>query len=300
MNEVKDNSKLPYFFFNFLTEYTHDDFVIPPYIDKYFRDMLERFEMNGYLDNTLLIVVSDHGSRLVPYAYQTEAGNLEKNLPFISMRLPKKLWGTSYHQNAKSNRNRLVNAFDVYQTLRHFLHINANYTKEMDRKQFSINDKNTRYLRGISLFEKIPLNRSCSDASIPDSFCSCFKESVMTEKEFKNNTKVTFTEVTSFILQYINNLSRKFRDKCVPFELEKVQRVTNFSQRNKDIFQFVLILQPGDAWFQTVVKINRTSTKIDDSLSIYGKSVRESPYKKQSHCVDDSVMRNYCFCKDLL
>jgi hypothetical protein len=296
MNEIEDNSKLPYFFFNFLTEYTHDDFVVPSYVDRYFRDMLERFERNGYLDNTLLIVFSDHGSRLVQYSYQTEAGNLEKNLPFISMRLPKSLWGTIYHQNAKSNRNRLVNAFDVYQTLRHFLHINANYSKEMDRKQFSINDKNTRYLRGISLFEKIPVNRSCSDVLIPDEYCSCFKESSIAEKDFKNRTNLSFKTVTNFIQKHINSLTKDVRNKCVLYKLQKLHRVSNLN--SQDLFQFIVISDPGDAWFQTVVKFNKKKTKQKEILSIYGKVIRISPYGKQSYCISDSFLRNYCYCKE--
>ena len=167
---------------------THNDFVVPAVIDKYFRDMLERFEKKGFLDNTLLIVFSDHGVRLVPYSYETQVGKLEINLPFISMRLPKKLWGTSYHENVLKNKNKLVNAFDVYQTLRHFLHINGNYSKELDKRQFSVNDKKTRYLRGISLFEKIPVDRTCKDALIPDNYCSCYSETEITENEFTKFT----------------------------------------------------------------------------------------------------------------
>ena len=61
MNEIDINLELPYIYFNILNEYTHDFMVVQQYIDAEFRNMLERFEKKGFLDNTLLIIFSDHG-----------------------------------------------------------------------------------------------------------------------------------------------------------------------------------------------------------------------------------------------
>lgn len=121
------NSSLPYFLMSSISEYTHDSMTLPPYFDIEFFKMLKSYEMNGYFDNTLLIIFSDHGSRLVKYAYETEFGRKEKKLPFISIKVPKKLVNTDYYFNAVNNKNTLISFFDVYQTLRHFLAINRKW-----------------------------------------------------------------------------------------------------------------------------------------------------------------------------
>ena len=297
MNE-EPNSNKPYFFLNFLTEYTHDYFILPPYIDQEFKEMVENFDKLGYLDNTLLFIFSDHGSRLTPYAYKTETGTAEKNLPFVSIRLPKILWNSQYQTNLLENKNKLVTAFDIFQTLRHFYHLNGNYSKELDRNQFKLNDKNVRQLRGISLFEEIPINRSCRDAFIPETFCSCFKESIINENDFLILTNNTFDMVSKFFLSKINDLTKQVRGKCLEFNFDKIERVSQ--SYLQDVFKFVYILTPGDAWFQTVIKVNRLPKNPNSIFSIYDDIVRISPYGNQSNCVDEPVLRNFCFCENVL
>ena len=77
-------------------------------------DLIQQFETKGYLDKTLLIVMSDHGSRLSQYGFYTEPGRIERSMPFMSIRLPKQLLNTQFHSNLKSNKNKLISMFDVY------------------------------------------------------------------------------------------------------------------------------------------------------------------------------------------
>ena len=255
--------------------------------------MIEKLEKLNYLDNTLLIVFSDHGARLVPFAYQTEAGLIEENLPFVSIRLPKKLWGTRYEVNVQNNKNKLVTSFDIYQTLRHFLHLNKNYLKELDPSQFMINDMNTRHLRGISLLEQIPTNRSCRDAFIPENFCSCNRKPSINEKEFNNLTNITFEQVKKFLLNYINNLTKKNRNKCKLLIFERLDRVFEFFHATiKDLYNFSFSLQPIDASFQAVIKINKTN----NNLSLYGKVVRLTSFGNNSNCINDKNLKLFCHC----
>ncbi len=136
--------------------------------------------------------------------------------------MPKSLLNTEYYLNVKNNRNRLVSFYDVYQTLRQFLHINSNSTQKLDRLQFSINDKNTRYLRGISLFEKIPVNRSCGEALIPDNYCACLERSNTNEEKFKKEFNLRFSDVVNFTLNYVNNLTFQVRNICIPFRIDEL------------------------------------------------------------------------------
>ena len=287
------NNRQPYFILNFLNQYTHDDFRVPPNVDVGLKNALEELEKGNYLENTLLIVFGDHGNRLTKYSYETLQGKMERYLPFLSILLPKKLWNTSYHLNAIRNKNKLVTAFDVHQTLRNFLHLNVNYTRELDNKQFSVNDKYIRYLRGISLFENIPSNRTCSDALIPDNYCPCIKMLKINERDFEQHTNIEIEVAKEFILNYINNLTSKIRDKCMPFHFHKIEKIhKKLTNINKE-YQFVVILEPGSAWFEINIKFN----DVDHKLGVNDKVIRLSRYDNQSSCVKDSFLRNYCFCK---
>jgi hypothetical protein len=300
MNE-EPNSNKPYFFLNFLSEYTHDNFVIPPNLDQEFKEMVENFEKLGYLDNTLLLIFSDHGNRLTQYAFESETGLMEKNLPFLSIRLPKILWNSKYQANVSKNKVKLVTAFDVFQTLRQFYHLNGNYSKEVDRNQFKLNDKNVRQLRGISLFEEIPINRSCSDAFIPDNYCGYNMESIISEENFKSSSNFTFKEVSNSIIKHINDLTEKYRNVCEPFNLDSINRVSRLGFSNeKNLFQFVIIVSPGDAWFQIFIKLKKINNKSDKLSVVFDKVVRVSPYGNQSHCIENSYLRNFCYCKSVL
>ena len=56
-------------------------------IDADIRDMLEYLDGNGYLKNTLVIVMGDHGLRIgaTRITYQ---GHLEERLPMMSLAFP--------------------------------------------------------------------------------------------------------------------------------------------------------------------------------------------------------------------
>ena len=230
LERMKHNPKLPYFIFNFIGEYTHASISNPPYYDQYFSEMLIKLERKGYFDDTLFIFYSDHGSRLSQYSFSSEYGMIEKNMPILSVRMPKALWNTKYFINARNNQDKLISFYDLYQTLRHFLHINKNYTKQLDDSQFSINEKLIPHLRGISLFEPIPTNRSCADAMIPDNFCRCISKTFVTEEEFKKQFQISFDYVFDFILDQINDMTLDLRNICMKYEKKKIHSVTQYER----------------------------------------------------------------------
>jgi hypothetical protein len=290
----KDNKNTPYFSFNFFTEYTHDYLASPPQLDKYTSDLLIRLEENGYLDNTLLILHSDHGNRLQSFAYGTEIGKIEKFLPFLSVRLPRRLRQSPFQENLKNNKKKLISFFDLYQTLRQFLHLNSNFSKPLSRSQYMVNDKLTRYKRGISLFENIPINRSCADALIPDEQCRCFKQNILNEENFKKETEYSFSNVMQLILDKVNKLTDEVRDRCVELKEDKIESVKLLNIYQIVMYKFIVIFQPGNAWFEADLKQDPNNKKL---LIFHGNINRISAYGNSSHCVNDSFIRNYCFCK---
>ncbi len=296
-NEI--NFKLPYFLYNHCSHYTHDFIHVPDSLDVGFKKMIERFEQSNYLDNTLLIILSDHGNRLTRYPVYTPSGRIERHWPFLSMRLPKKLWNTSYFHNAKNNKHKLISAFDIYQTLRHFVHMNTNYEKELDRSQFKINDKSTRHSRGISLFERIPVNRSCADAMVQAQYCPCVERSTLSIKELEKERNVSIGILTNFITNHVNSYTKNLTDRCEKYKFEKIDEIRRFLDDNRFAQYSVLILfQPGDALFEIIISFEKKRS-IDDSryLTVIGNVFRVSKYEGQSYCVNDKLLERYCYCK---
>lgn len=237
--------------------------------------------------------ISDHGNRLAKYSLLSENGMLEKNMPIFSIRMPKKFWNTKFFKNLNDNKDRLVSFYDAYQTLRHFLYLNVNHTKLLDNSQFFVNDVKTPHLRGISLFTQIPTNRSCSEALIPDNFCNCIRTSLIEEKYFKGNYKMSFDYMFDFILDRINEMTINYRNICIPFQKDKINSVSKYIISKHDRYKFIVTVQPGDAWFMASVQISKEPEIV---LRDYGRLLRMTIYREQAHCVENAFIKPYCFC----
>lgn len=199
-----------------------------------------------------------------------------------------------YQSNASKNRNKLVSFFDLYQTLRHFLFVNKHggLTNEQD-EVFNRNSKDIRNQRGVSLFGKVPQNRSCLDAYIPDRLCSCFKEDLITETEFAADTLHTFNSAGQLIVDLVNSLTSGQRSLCKVFELDRIVSFRKIFINKIKLYKSVVVLKPGDAWFETSFKINGVNTR---RLVVNENPARLSAYGNQSHCIKDTKLVNFCFC----
>jgi hypothetical protein len=291
MIDIKENSDIPFFSFNFLTEYTHDQLAVPPDLDNTFHEMLSSYDQKGCFNNTLFIFFSDHGNRLTKFSYQTELGKQEKYSPFLSIRLPNSLHESALFLNAQANRQRLITAWDVFQTLRHFLFLNVKGDFDYRSDQFRQNKPYVRHLRGISIFEEIPSNRSCVDAMIPDKQCPCYATEKIPVENFLNTTQVPIENATMVIKDYLNNKAGNFRDLCAIYSLDKIVSIKKMLKNKIDIYQFVVIAQPGDSWFEANLVI-----KNENNAEIYGEVNRLSLYGKSANCMNNSFLRNFCYC----
>ena len=296
------NKDISYFSFNFIDEYTHDYMYVPYDLDVKFRNMIVKLEKNGKLDDTFLMIFSDHGIRLRLYGYGTDQGKLEKYNPFISIRLPKILKNTRYFKNSFENQFKMVTFFDLFQTLKHFLHINK-YGIEDDisecNKKFRINDINERNTRGISIFEHINMNRSCLDGLIPLKLCNCLLRTKIDEKEFKLQTNYSFNNLSSYIVDRLNKITENERKKCELFKFDTLKSIELIKITTVDIYEVNILVQPGDALFEVMLKVDENYRKKYNQIKLVIDTLpkRLSPYGNQSHCINDVTLVNFCFCR---
>ena len=120
--------------------------------------------------NTVLMVLSDHGALMGLNYVFFENGKVERANPFAAMVMPDK-WlaggGEGTGKNGRlekmdAARQKLITAFDIYETTRGFAGIGKTLLKNEAKKT-----------RGYDLAREDPGYRNCSEAGIPDADCKC-------------------------------------------------------------------------------------------------------------------------------
>ncbi len=222
--------------------------------------------------------------------------------------MPEKLRNSIYQKNINENKRKLVSHFDLYKTIKHFTYLNKNsqlktrpeagQALKCRSKYFAESYPKIRSRRGISLFETIPLNRTCQQALIPLSYCNCVqKTALLSESDFFALTKVNYKQIGDFITNELNLIANEFRSKCELFVLEAILSANKLSYFDSEYFEFTLKYQPGNSTFETSILVN---DKENNELKIHDRIFRVSRYGTQSSCMTDSKYFGFCFCKKSL
>ena len=294
----------PKFLFGFHGELSHDSYNDIGVVDEDLRNWLRDLHEFGHLNNTVLILMSDHGHRFAEIR-NTLQGKQEERLPFFSFTFPP--WFKEVHPAAYANflhnTQYLTTPFDVHKTLENILDFGT--PKDGDRHQ-----------RAISLFDKIPLSRTCADAFIEPHWCACLSwQEIPIDDDY-------VIAATKYFMQFLNAYTEDHRDICKELELKEIlwaaklmpskgllkfQKsgdqdgfIGDFSAKTKltsETYQLKVKTVPGDGLFEVSViydiKKNTFSTKISDVSRI-------NMYGSQARCVENSLfhLRKYCYCKD--
>lgn len=294
------------FAFLFYNELSHDDPNGLQHADDDLSQLLQNLQERKLLNNTMLIMFSDHGSRFSKFR-ATSQGLLEERMPFVSVTLP--LWFRERFpkewQNLRVNSKRLVTPYDLHALIREAIDF-----KGADQT-YSLQS------RSISPFAEIPKERACADAGIDTHWCAC----LAWEPVHVND--VNIKAIAEDLITYINEFISTEEDKCAKLKLAEIvrasklkpnQKMLSFS-KSKDIngripefnnkadivrvdYQLTISTKPGNGLFEATMTIveGQIERVNDDSIS------RVNKYGNDPHCIlqtrDD--LRKYCFCKDLL
>lgn len=251
----------------------HQDLNRPTTIDDDMRRYFEKdLKDSGALNTTMVIFMSDHGIRWGEIR-KTYVGHIEERLPFLYFWLPE--WFKSAYPvklyNMIKNTNKLTSHYDVYMTLADVLgvHNAAEGCPEC-----------------VSLFTEAPWNRSCTDAGIPEHWCTC------TETLPTKDGHGPGRAMAEFVVQVINDNLKQY-NVCAILEVQQVVSVrSKIFSKTSGFEEFVIIVQtsPGNAMFEATVSHKKT-------YEIVGSISRINSYGKQSYCVDNSYAKNYCYCE---
>ena len=249
-----------------------------------FLELLRDIKSKGYLDNTLLLVMGDHGLR---YGQLRESiqGKLEERLPLFTMTFPP--WFESRYPhlaaNLKTNTKRLTSWFDVYATFRHMMSYPA---VPSDLKH------------GQSLLTEIPKTRTCAEASIPEHWCPCLLWSAVSTQHshIRNSALVT--------VSYINRLNekqKKSRKLCEKLSLKEInyamlerpdERVSKNSPEYLCRYQVQFVTAPNSAVYEATVQFIRGRFAVNTGVS------RVNKYGDEPDCIADEFphLRKFCYC----
>ena len=198
---------------------------------------------------------------------------------------------TEYEHNALKNKYKLLGMHDIHQTLRQFLNINKGLYYENEHR---LNIHNVRSLRGVSLLEEIPINRSCYDVLIPFGQCYCGKTEKLSEHEFYKYSKMSLEELKAILLDIVVQLTTPYRHQCVLYEFKNILSIVRKQFNTDYIYTFEYLLEPGNAVFIASIVLNKDSNGL--KYKIIGKIIRTSRYNDQSYCITNSYLKNFCYC----
>ncbi|XP_076269683.1 uncharacterized protein LOC143202235 isoform X2 [Rhynchophorus ferrugineus] len=294
----------PKFLFGFHGELSHDDYNLIGAADDDLLQLLTELNISGSLNNTVLIIMADHGHRFADVR-NTIQGKQEERLPFFSFSFPQ--WFKKVHShiynNFKSNEDKLVTPFDIHLTLKDIIDLKHTHVADISQ-------------RAVSLFSKIPAERSCSHAYIEPHWCACL-DWIHVDISDKIVHRLGAT-----LMDTINNLTSVYRDICASLSISSIIWVTKLGpnsnllkfSRNADIDGFVADLSatmdiktdlyqikalviPGNSLFEASITHHKSSNTLDVKISDIS---RINMYGKQAKCVEKTLpfLRKFCFCKN--
>ncbi len=293
-SEVTIHKNRNLFQFIWSSSVTHDFLNAGYLLDTHFLEFLKWLQNGGHLNNTLLIVMGDHGARWGPIRSYYQ-GQLKERLPAMYLVFPP--WFRQKYQKANQNllgnRKRLVTVWDLHQTLLDLLHLD----EQVKDHVLPLREASEEHSPGISLFLPISKERTCKTAAIPDSYCTCNHQ--VTQVDTKDEDVIYGA---NFAVEMINkwlSSDKKFDKLCAKLELKRIMNAGKASFGNSTIWQGYQInfeTVPGEGQFEALV-VHDTMLMAKRNWTVSGKILRTNLHGNQSWCVDDRKAKLYCYCE---
>ncbi|CAG7659432.1 unnamed protein product [Allacma fusca] len=207
----------PYWFMMWAQYLSHAQNSMSTYGEPSMIFSLEYLHSNQLLNNTILIMLSDHGMWWRDHIKASEAAFLEQRLPILYISLPKK-FKEKYPlatKNLQENAEKLTTTFDVYETMHDLLNLMDVSDKRIQERaqESSINAR-----RNVSLFLPIDPARTCVTAGITLINCACIS------RESASVSEPSVIRAGNFVVEKINEKISGYK-QCKKLELENVTDV---------------------------------------------------------------------------
>ncbi|KAH7967440.1 hypothetical protein HPB49_024860 [Dermacentor silvarum] len=283
--KLNDNSRT--FSYVWLSDVTHNHIKGIAILDEPLFEFFKSLSNRGVLDNTVVVLLSDHGARYGS-TRRSELGRHEDKTPFCLLALPKRFLREHPEVAARleTNQRRLITAYDLHATLLSLSTLPS----------FSVNP--TR--RGLNLFANIPANRTCADASIPPEFCACHG----THGPMRDTSLAL--EFARYAIAYMNALSEfHFPGQCLTWRLDRMQKAFVIANHHSSSQPFVhttlhvLLRTRPLAHFEVYGSLlnSSTSPELNRLLPRVDFVQRLDRYSEWTWCLPKSAWQKICMCR---
>lgn len=264
--------------FSWSNSMTHDFLNYVGYTDNPISNFLTSADDLGILNNTVVIFISDHGIRWGDIV-DTRIGKYEERMPFAFLVFPQ--WFRERYprqwENLQANQHRLTTPFELYKTQWDILYLSRRTTKVPEG-------------RGISLFDEIPVERTCDDAQISPHWCVC------DPYEELDPSSAHVHRATKHAIFHLNNMVADFKDLCAVLSLKSVLNAEVHTPADRSLgvnYRVVFLVEPSGGKFEATVQRKESQFKVLGDVS------RINKYGKQSRCVSEFKLKPVCFCRGL-
>lgn len=257
-------------------------------------DRLSRYvEKMARVDDTLTIILSDHGPKTTKYSFYTMEGRAEKYDPFSFIIIPEKVARTLGLETVRAlseNQNRLVTTLDLHKSL-----------MSLGKTSLTGTAGITNGLRDRGIFDPIPSNRTCAHLSIkPLAVCKCEGW----EKRFPDNDR-QFTWLAEYALGSINNNIQEqyLKDvrnsqgygNCQRLVGKRFSKIRQRSKRKTMVTTMDIHVTPGNEIFEVQIQHSHDLRKQTSFIKITHRE-RITIYRHFRKCADSTVSLGLCVC----
>uniref|UniRef100_A0A1I8PE49 Uncharacterized protein n=1 Tax=Stomoxys calcitrans TaxID=35570 RepID=A0A1I8PE49_STOCA len=275
--------------------FSHNAFDTAATMDNRMVAYLKELESHGILETSVVLFFSDHGRRWGSLLKLPE-GFLEERLPMFFISLPKwiKHEYPALVRNLEVNQGRLITPFDIHVTL-------LDLARLVDHTVNTTTDNDCAQAQ--SILEVIPEGRTCDDACIPESWCTCIP--YITQSTKSDIVK----KVAHLILDEMNNYlaAKNITALCSKLSLS---RISSAQLRDVDVPAHIppniatyKIEFSTDPKTKPLTEFSATvdyDTKLKKLIVNVEDISRQSLYEKTAQCVEDKQQKKYCICKNAL
>uniref|UniRef100_A0A2A4K8N2 DUF229 domain-containing protein n=1 Tax=Heliothis virescens TaxID=7102 RepID=A0A2A4K8N2_HELVI len=254
------------FCFTLIVDTAYDNMTLLPTADDALVSFLKTLNTRGDLEDTLVLVMGDHGSRYSNLR-NTYQGRMEERLPLMAILLPQKLkkLRPMAFEALKRNQGVLTTPFDIHATILDVLDLKTKIDKEKI--------PGTALPRAMTLLETIPKSRSCGEAGVMPHWCAC------SEWHSVTRTEPEFAHVGRVLSEYIQSMTEDVGNLCALRKLSSTEwvlhqrAIDHLSRVNyinikeltgktdslkilDDFYQARIVMYPGRAVFEGTLLYN--------------------------------------------
>ncbi|XP_021950524.1 uncharacterized protein LOC110847822 [Folsomia candida] len=288
--DIGHRNKTPIYSVSWSTEGSHGNSNGIQLVDATYANFFKRIQEKGYLDNTLLIFMGDHGYRYGPFR-ETILGYYEDKLPNMWIRLPPWIkeefpeWQTALEINSR----RLSSPFTMYWTLNRILEMFSSIDPPHDSINANLSGKLVPRKHTLqNFFEILPEDNTCADVGIPDDFCACYlPQQVLLDDPLLR--KAALAALESKNQDLINS-------PCAPLQVKAITAGTVVTKFSKDLVKRFIVAfttKPGDFTFEVEIDYFMGNSTFNAQPSVHRISAIN---KEHITCIKDSKLELYCYC----